>query len=331
MKNETVTVNTGTTTGVKRFFKQLGQIRELNILLVLIIISALISFNSQYFFTVSNIMSIIRALSTTAIMAIGMTMVIITGGIDLSVGSVLGLSALLTAMGFENGVNGIVCVLCGLAIGIVFGVFNGLMITKIKLPPFIATLGAMSIGRGILYIITEGRPWTPDVPDSFKFIGQGYIWIFPIPVVIMIVLTIIFAIIMGKTRFGRYVYATGGNEMAANLSGVKTDRVKLKVYALSGLLSAIAGIVLYSRMTSAEAGTGTGEEMNVIAATVIGGASMAGGEGSVIGAIIGAALIGVISNGIVLLGINTYAQQMITGLVIILAVGIDMVRTNKKQ
>ena len=262
-------------------------------------------------------------------MAIGMTMVIITGGIDLSVGSVLGLAGMFTAMSFSHHYPTILCVALGLSAGLACGFINRLLITVVNLPPFIATLGTMSICRGLIYVITRGNPLTPSLTDGYKFIGQGYVGVVPMPVIIMLMLVIAFQFCMKQTRFGRYVYALGGNEQASRLSGVKTNWVKLQVYTIAGFLSAIAGVILYARMTSAEAAAGLGEEMNVIAATVIGGASMSGGSGSVIGALIGAVLIGVIKNGMVLLNINSYAQQAVTGIVILLAVGIDMFRQKK--
>ncbi|MCL6571122.1 MAG: ABC transporter permease [Bacillus sp. (in: Bacteria)] len=302
----------------------------MNILAVLIIVALFISLFSPYFLTINNIMGVSRTISITAIMAIGMTMVIITGGIDLSVGSIMGLSSLLTALMFEQGLPTFVAVTVGVFVGVIAGLINGLLITKVNLPPFIATLGTLSIGRGAIYMITKGFPITPDIPESYSFIGQGYLGFIPLPVIAMVVLMIVFWIIMSRTRFGRHVYAIGGNETAARLSGVKTNKTKIMVYMLSGTISAIAGIILFARLSSAEPASGFGAELEVIAAAAIGGASLAGGYGSIIGAIIGAALIGVISNGIVLLNINTYSQQAITGLVILIAVSIDMWRSKRK-
>ena len=306
------------------------RIRELNILSVLILVCILISLFSPYFLTTDNLMGVFRSFSLVAIMAIGMMLVIITGGIDLSVGSVMGLSSLMTALAFQAGYGSVVAVLCGLAVGLAVGAFNGLLITLIGLPPFIATLGTLSIGRGLMYIITKGVPVTPDIPDAFAFIGQGYVGLVPFPVVVMIVLTIGFAILMRRTRFGRHVYATGGNEVATRLSGVRTYRVKFAVYAISGLIASIAGVISFSRFVSAEPASGFGAELDVIAAAAIGGASLSGGAGSIEGAIIGAALAGIISNGVVLLNINTYAQQAITGCVILIAVSIDIWRIRRK-
>ncbi len=313
-----------------RRWTALLQLRELNVLTALLVVIALISFSTPYFLTTDNLMGVFRSFSLIAIMSIGMVMVIITGGIDLSVGSVMGLSSLVTALGFDSGLSMPVCILAGLATGLLFGLFNGVLITVIRLPPFIATLGSLSIGRGLMYIITHGVPLTPDTPDIFAEIGQGYVGLVPVPVVIMLAMTIIFSVLMRQTRFGRYVYATGGNEQAARLSGVKTGRVKLQVYMLSGVIAALAGIVSFSRYLSAEPASGFGAELDVIAAAAIGGASLAGGVGSVEGAIIGAALAGIIANGVVLMNINTYAQQAITGAVILIAVSLDVWRSRRR-
>jgi ribose transport system permease protein len=306
------------------------KIRELNILSVLILVGIVISIFSPYFLTTNNLMGVFRSFSLVGIMSIGMMLVIITGGIDLSVGSVMGLSSLMTALAFQHGLGPLPAVLSGLCAGLMVGAFNGFLITWIQLPPFIATLGTLSIGRGLMYIITKGVPLTPDVPDSFTFIGQGYFGFVPVPVVIMLLLTVCFSILMRRTRFGRHVYATGGNEVAAQLSGVRTHRIKFTVYALSGLIAALAGVVSFSRFVSAEPASGFGAELDVIAAAAIGGASLSGGVGSVEGAIIGAALAGIITNGVVLLNIDTYAQQAITGCVILIAVSIDIWRVRRK-
>ncbi|OOY12429.1 ribose ABC transporter permease [Thioclava marina] len=305
---------------------QLRHMREFNVLIALILMGLLISLFTPYFLTVSNLMGVSRAFSLTAIMSIGMVMVIITGGIDLSVGSAMGLAGLITALCFDAGYSQYAAVAAGLGVGLAFGLTNGLLITAIGLPPFIATLGTLSIGRGLMYMITHGVPLTPQTPESFSVLGQGYVGPVPVPVVILLVLTVIFTIIMTRTRFGRHVYATGGNESAARLSGVKVQRVKLAVYVLSSTISALAGVIAFSRYLSAEPASGFGSELEVIAAAAIGGASLAGGIGSVLGAVIGAALIGEIANGVVLLNINTYAQQAITGGVILIAVSLDVLR-----
>ncbi len=303
------------------------RVRELNVLAALLLVVALISLSTPYFLTTDNLMGVFRSFSLVAIMSIGMVMVIVTGGIDLSVGSALGLSSLITALLFQAGMPTAVCVAGGLATGVAFGLVNGLLVTGVGLPPFIATLGTLSIGRGLMYIITHGVPLTPDTPDSFAQIGQGYVGLVPVPVVIMLVMAVGFSVLMRQTRFGRHVYAVGGNEQAARLSGVKTARVKLLVYALSGIIASVAGVISFSRFLSAEPASGFGTELDVIAAAAIGGASLAGGIGSVEGAVIGAALAGIISNGVVLMNIDTYAQQAITGAVILIAVSLDVLRT----
>jgi ribose transport system permease protein len=308
----------------------LTRVRELNVFLALIVVGALISLATPYFLTTNNLMGVFRSFSMTAIMSIGMVMVIITGGIDLSVGSVMGLSSLVTALSFGAGLPTAVCIGAGLVVGVAFGAFNGLLITGIGLPPFIATLGSLSIGRGLMYIVTRGVPVTPDTPDVFSILGQGYVGLVPVPVVIMVIMMIGFSILMRRTRFGRHVYATGGNEQAARLSGVKTNRVKLIVYVLSGAIAALAGVISFSRYLSAEPASGFGAELDVIAAAAIGGASLSGGVGSVTGAVIGAALAGIIANGVVLMNINTYAQQAITGAVILIAVSLDVLRNRRR-
>ncbi len=318
-------------TAASRRWAALLQVRELNVLTALLLVAAVISLATPYFLTTDNLMGVFRSFSLIAIMSIGMVMVIITGGIDLSVGSVMGLSSLMTALGFQSGLPAILCIGGGLLTGLLFGLFNGLLITAVRLPPFIATLGSLSIGRGLMYMLTHGVPLTPDTPDSFALIGQGYVGLVPVPVVIMLAMAVVFSVLMRKTRFGRYVYATGGNEQAARLSGVKTVRVKLLVYMLSGLISSIAGVVSFSRYLSAEPASGFGAELDVIAAAAIGGASLSGGVGSVEGAIIGAALAGIIANGVVLMNIDTYAQQAITGAVILIAVSLDVWRSRSRR
>ncbi len=302
------------------------QLREVNVLIALIVMGALISFFTPYFLTVDNLMGVSRSFSLTAIMSIGMVMVIITGGIDLSVGSVMGLAGLVTALCFDLHYSQAFSIAAGLAVGVLFGLANGVLVTVVEMPPFIVTLGTLSIGRGFMYMITRGVPLTPTTPDSFSFLGQGYIGPVPVPVIILLLLTAVFSLVMVNTRFGRYVYAIGGNENASRLSGVKTNRVKLAVYVLSSTISALAGVIAFSRYLSAEPASGFGSELEVIAAAAIGGASLAGGIGSVTGAVIGAALMGEIANGVVLLNINTYAQQAITGGVILIAVGLDTLR-----
>lgn len=323
--------NQGSAQALRRALLGIFRTKEVSVLLALLLVSGGIASITPYFLTTDNLMGVFRSFSTTAIMSIGMVMVIVTGGIDLSVGSVMGLAGLVTAIAFEHGYSTAVSVSCGLGVGFFFGLTNGLLVTVGRLPPFIATLGTLSIGRGLMYIVTRGVPATPETPEIFSMIGQGYIGAVPSPVIIMLVLAVIFSVIMTFTTFGRHVYATGGNEQAAWLSGVNTARIKLTVYTLSGTISALAGIVAFSRYLSAEPASGFGIELDVIAAAAIGGASLAGGVGSVMGAVLGAALTGIIANGVVLMDINTYAQQAITGAVILVAVSIDVWRNARKD
>ncbi len=300
-------------------------VKEFNILLALILLSTFLSFASPYFFRTDNLLGVARAFSLTAIAAIGQTTVIITGGIDLSVGSVLALSGLSTGMLLGRGWPLLPAIAAGFLVGASFGFANGLLITKVGLPPFIATLGTLSIGRGLVYVLTKGYPVTiPRGQNTLIELGQGYVGRIPIPVIIMLVITILGTIFLSQSTLGRYIYAVGGNEEAARLAGINVVAAKLVVYTLSGTLAALAGIILLARLVSAQPSAGLGFELPVIAASIIGGTSLLGGEGTVLGAVLGAAIIGVLENGMVLLGVNTYAQQAVTGTVIILAVALDI-------
>jgi ribose transport system permease protein len=316
----------------RSLFGWLTRIKELNILLALIFLCAVLSVSSPYFLTANNALGVARAFTLTAIAAIGQTMVIITGGIDLSVGSVIGLSGLSTGMLLGIGWPLVPSVMAGLTVGTLFGACNGLLITRVGLPPFIATLGTLSIGRGLIYVLTKGYPVTvPREEELLRVIGQGYVGIVPVPVIIMVVITILATLFLSKTTLGRYIYAVGGNEEAARLAGINVNRVKMFVYTMSGFLASVSGIILMSRLVSAQPNAGLGQELPVIAASIIGGTSLLGGEGTVIGAVLGAAIIGVVDNGIVLLGIDPYAQQVITGAVVLLAVTVDIWQKRREQ
>jgi ribose transport system permease protein len=315
----------------RRAFGWLTGIKELNILIALVLLCALLAFLSPVFFTANNLLGVARAFSLTAIAAIGQTMVIITGGIDLSAGSIIGLSSLSTGLLLVNGWPAGAAILAGLAVGTAFGACNGLLITRQGLPPFIATLGTLSIGRGLIYVITQGYPVTAPRDELLLQIGQGYLGRVPMPVIIMIVVTILAGIFLSRSTLGRYIYAVGGNEEAARLAGIDVNRVKMFVYTTSGFLASVSGIILLSRLVSAQPTAGLGQELPVIAASIIGGTSLIGGEGTALGAVLGAAIVGVLENGIVLLGINTYAQQVVTGAVILLAVGLDIWQKRRKR
>ena len=312
-------------------FGWLSRVKELNILIALVLLCALLAVFSPVFFTSNNLLGVARAFSLTAISAIGQTMVIITGGIDLSVGSIIGLSSLSTGILLVNGWPSVAAILAGLLVGTAFGACNGLLITRVGLPPFIATLGTLSIGRGLIYVITQGYPVTAPRDEFLVAIGQGYTGRVPNPVIIMIGVTIIATLFLAKTTVGRYIYAVGGNQEAARLAGINVNRVKMFVYTMSGFLSSVSGIILLSRLVSAQPTAGLGQELPVIAASIIGGTSLIGGEGTALGAVLGAAIVGVLENGIVLLGINTYAQQVVTGAVILLAVGLDIWQKRRER
>jgi ribose transport system permease protein len=277
---------------------------------------------SSTFLHWSNISQVIRALSFIAIMAVGQSVVIITGGIDLSVGSVLGLSAVVTAVLLNQNFGILPSLATGIVVGIVCGILNGLLVTKTKLPPFIATLGMMSVARGLAFALTGGET-IRNLPSEFLIIGQGSLLGLPIPIIMMILFAVVTGIMLVRTKWGRYVYAIGGNEDAAVYSGVNVDKVKLIVYALCGFSAGLAGVLFTSRFGVGQSTSGLGYELDVIAAAVIGGISLSGGRGTILGAIIGSLLMGILRNGLVLLNVSAYWQQVAIGIVIILAVVLD--------
>ncbi len=295
----------------------------------LIIFSIILGLISDNFFTLGNMLNLLRQVSVNALIAFGMTFVILTAGIDLSVGSTLALGSALTAGLLTSGMDPILAVFIGLLIGFILGAINGLIITKGKVAPFIATLATMTIYRGATLVYTDGMPIT-GLSDSFAFemIGKGYLFGIPFPVIIMVVVFIILYFVQRKTVFGRQVYAVGGNEEAAKLSGIKTDRVKLWVYSITGMLAVLAGIIISSRLDSVQPTAGTSYELDAIAAVVIGGTSLAGGRGRIVGTLVGALIIGVISNGLNLLNVSSFYQQIVKGAIILVAVLFD--RSQKK-
>ena len=306
--------------------------REFNVVMAVVILSAILSVGSDVFLTTANLFSVMRAFSLVAIMAIGETMVILTGGIDLAVGSTMGLAGLVTALLIQGGHPVALAVLAGLLSGLAVGFANGLMITGLRLPPFIATLGTMSIGRGLMYWITHG--WSVTIPQeqsAFLFLGQGYAGPVPVPVIVMFTLVLVSGLFLSRTFIGRYIYAVGGNEEAARLSGIRVNLVKIFVYTISGACCAVAGLILLARMVSAQPMAGLGIELYVIAAAAIGGTSLMGGEGTIFGSLMGAAMMGILQNGMVLVGIDTYAQQAVVGTVIILAVTLDQWRQRRTR
>jgi len=331
MSTESKVAKTAPGDWVRSAVRRITNWREFNVVLAVIILSAILTASSDVFLTTANLFSVMRAFSLVAIMAIGETMVILTGGIDLAVGSTMGLAGLMTALLIQAGHPVSLAVLAGLLSGILVGLANGVMITGLRLPPFIATLGTMSIGRGLMYWITHGWSVTlPQEQSAFLFLGQGYVGPVPVPVIVMFTLMLLSGLFLSRTFLGRYIYAVGGNEDGARLSGIRVTLVKILVYTIAGACCAVAGLILLARMVSAQPMAGLGIELYVIAAAAIGGTSLSGGEGTIFGSLMGAAMMGILQNGMVLVGIDTYAQQAVVGTVIVLAVTLDQWRQRRK-
>ena len=284
---------------------------------------------SPAFLTYTNIINILRQISVIGIMAIGMTFVIATGGIDLSVGAILALVGVISTSMVAEGSDTplVVAVLAGLGVGLLCGIFSGIFIAKLGVPEFIATLATMTIARGLCYVYTDGRPIT-GFRDDYKVIGGGSVGVAPIPVLIFLVVIVIGIILLNFSKFGRQVLAVGGNEKAAIVSGINAARIKFICYALSGVASAIAGIVLSSRTQTGQPAAGDGNELDAITAVVIGGASLSGGSGSIIGTVVGMLIIGVMTNGLDLLNVSSYYQQVIKGIIILIAVLSNRLKTH---
>jgi ribose transport system permease protein len=305
-------------------------ISEFGITLALLAEIALFSSLSPYFFTADNILNVTLQTSITAIIAAGMTFVILTAGIDLSVGAMVAFSGVIATsvlkLDLPFAISFPLAVLIALSIGIFSGSIAGLFATRFNITPFIVTLSLMTIWRGASYMYTDGRPiW--GFPDEFSFLGSGRVFGIPIPTIIMICVYIVAYAILKHTKFGRYVYAVGGNKEAARLAGINVNRTLLSVYIISGVLSAISGILLASRMNSGQPNAGLMYEMDVIAAVVVGGTSLFGGRGTIVGTFLGAMLIGVLRNGLNLLNVGSYVQMVVLGVVILLAVLLDQMRT----
>jgi ribose transport system permease protein len=284
---------------------------------------------TPHFLTLSNLLNVLEQTAINAIIAAGMTFVIISGGIDLSVGSLVALAGVVLAGALQAGVPGPLAILAALGTGFGFGLLNGVAITWGRLPPFIATLGMMSVARGCALLFTEGRPISGFDP-GFRAIANARIAGIPSPVLITVAVYLIGAFVLSETRFGRYVYSIGGNEEATRLSGVNVRMYKMLVYGVSGLASATAAVLLTARLNSAQPIAGIMYELDAIAATVIGGTSLMGGEGGLSGTIIGALIMGVLRNGLNLLGVSSFVQQIVIGLVIVFAVLIDTVLKARK-
>lgn len=298
---------------------------NLGILLALFFMCVILSVSTNSFFDGKNILTVLRQICINSLLAFGMTFVLIIGGIDLTVGSVVGASGVTCVMLMEAGFGMIPSILLALLFGAIIGLINGTIIAATGMPAFIVTLSMMGVIRGLAYIITDGRSVASN-NNTFTSMGNGYLLGIPNPIYILAVVMIIVSVVLYKTKFGRRMYAIGGNPMAAKYTGIKIKSITVKVYVISALLSALAGIILASRMFSGQPTAGQGYESDAIAAAVLGGTSFTGGIGTIGGTLVGALVIGVLSNGLNLLHIPSYVQMVIKGIVIIIAVGFDIVK-----
>jgi ribose transport system permease protein len=301
------------------------RILEQRTVLVLIILCAVISFLVPSFLTINNLLNVLRQVSITGIVAVGMSFVIITGGIDISVGATVALSGVVVALALQSGMDIAPAIALALFAGSLAGAFNGVLIAYIRITPFVATLGTLSALRGLTLIIVDGQAvW--GLPEPFIEIGTGYILGIPIPVIIALGIGLGGHILLRRFTFGRHVLAVGGDEDATRLAGVPVKRVKLMTYAMSGLLAGVAGVVLAARLGSGQPSVGVSYELVAIAAAVIGGNALSGGRGTVFGTLIGALILGVVSNALNLWGVAGFYQTVVSGAIVLLAAGADAIR-----
>ncbi|WP_285844359.1 ABC transporter permease [Metabacillus halosaccharovorans] len=302
-----------------------GLWNRLGMIMILLLLCIVLSFTAPNFLDTANLLNVLKQVSIIAILAAGMTIVILTGGIDLSVGSTVALSGVISVMVSSAGVNPYIAMLSGAAVGYAVGLINGFFTAKTKLPAFIVTLGSFTYVRGLAYVISGGYPIVLE-NETFKFIGGGSIIGIPTPIYIMLLVYIVMFFILKYTMFGRHIYAIGGNEEAARLTGIKVERSLINVYSISGLLAGLGGVVLAGRLYSGQPTAGQMYELDAIAAVILGGTSLVGGRGKIQGTIIGVLIMGVISNGLTLMDVNYYWQLVVKGGVIIAAVLLDRLR-----
>ncbi len=307
----------------------LSTARQFGTLIGLLVLSGVLWALTPHFLTVSNLLNVAQQTSINAIVAVGMTFVILSGGIDLSVGSIVAVSGVVLGTFLQQGQPVALSLVAALAAGAACGLANGALVSWGRLPPFIVTLGMMSIARGAALVFTEGRP-VSGFDDGFRSLATGSVGFVPAPVVVMILVYLLAHLVLTRTIFGRYVYAIGGNEEATRLSGVHVRWHKTGIYAVSGLMSAVAAIILTARLNSAQPIAGMMYELDAIAATVIGGTSLMGGEGTLVGTLVGALIMGVLRNGLNLLGVSSFLQQVVIGAVIVGAVFVDTLLKREK-
>ena len=302
-------------------------VKSFSIVLVFVAICILFTSLNQYFFTWNNWLNLLRQSSINGILAIGVTFVILTKGIDLSVGSIMALAGMVAASLVTTGNESpiLFAIVAALGTGAVLGLANGALIARVNVPPFVATLGMLSMARGLTLIFSDGRP-IANLSAPMKWIGSGNVLGMPVPVLIFFAVFVIGWVTLSRTTFGRYIYAVGGNEKAARTSGISTRTITASTYVISGLLAGLGGLVLTARTTAALPQAGIGYELDAIAAVVIGGTSLSGGRGSLVGTLFGALIIGTINNGMDLMGVSSYYQQLLKGAIIVLAVIADQIR-----
>lgn len=307
---------------MKKILKNDKFLAEYAIIIIFVVLFIIMAIFAPNFLTFRNMTNVLRQVAIVGICAVGMTIVMLTGGIDLSVGAILGVSGVLTAILMVNGVHPVIASLISLILGTVLGYINGVLVSKVKIPPMIATMGTMTSLRGVAYLITGGIP-VFGFTRSYSILGQGNFGIIPVPVIILFVSYIIGIVYLSKTRFSRYIYGVGGNEEVARLSGIDVHKVKVMVYSVAGFFSALAGLVMLGRVNSGQPRAGEGYELDVITAVVLGGVSLNGGVGKLSHVIFGVLIMGILTNGMTMLAIDDYVQRVIKGIVLLLAVGFD--------
>jgi putative xylitol transport system permease protein len=326
MQSNEPTVKTAAKQGVSAR-SRLAWLTQYGIIIAFLLLCVALTFLNKYFLTPENITNILLQTSINGILAMGMTLVILTGGIDLSVGSVLAFSSIVAAtfVTGDNPQSPVVALLVGMVVGGILGLVNGCIIAYLRIPPFVATLGMLSVARGLTYAYTGGMP-VPNLSESFLNVGEGSVLGVPLPILIFILIFAILWVVLNHTSYGRTVYAVGGNAKSARTAGIRTRRVTASVYVIAGVLAGLGGLILTARTSSALPQAGVSYELDAIAAVVIGGTSLSGGVGSITGTLLGALIIGTINNGLDLLGVSSAYQQIVKGCIIVVAVLLDYSR-----